>query len=65
MLEIKDWVHVEKTPMPRNELFKRLINKDLSEPAIRLGITALVKQGYIRRAVFISNKTSYVMIRSI
>lgn len=58
------WTKNNNEPIPKKELFKRLINKDISESTIRHGITALLKQGYIRRAAIVSNQSFYILIRT-
>lgn len=60
---IKYWVETKKTPMPKKELFKKLVLADMSESTARHAIEALVKEGYIRRAVAVSNQTFYVLLR--
>jgi hypothetical protein len=65
MLVIQEWVREKRTPMPKKELFKKLINMDMADSTIRMVIRELLKDGYIRRAVVISNKTFYVQLRTI
>lgn len=59
------WVHEQKTPIPRNEIIKYMETKGVNMPTTRASIYSLVKKGYIREAMTISNKTSYVQLRSI
>ena len=59
------WVHEQKTPIPRNEIVKYMETKGVNMPTTRAAIYSLIKKGYIREAMTISNKTSYVQLRSI
>ena len=61
---IDEWVRLEKTPMPKKELFKKLVLADISESTARKSIAALVTKGFIRRAATSTNQTFYVMLRS-
>ncbi len=60
---VKHWVDTKKTPMPKKELFKVLVLADMAESTARFAIAALVKEGYIRRAVAVSNQTFYVLLK--
>jgi len=60
---IRKWANTKKTPMPKKELFKALVLADMSESTARKAIEALVKNGYIRRAVAVSNQTFYVLLK--
>lgn len=61
---INDWANDKKVPMPKKELFKGLVMADISESTARKSMAALVRKGYLRRAVGSSNQTSYVMLRT-
>lgn len=60
---VKTWVEQEKTPMPKKELFKQLVLADMAESTARKAIEALLSEGYIRRAVTISNQSFYVLLK--
>lgn len=65
MLFIDWWVHEEKTPVPQKEVIMAMrIRGTKSFTAIN-ALNSLLKKGYIRRAVVISNKTSYVQLRRV
>ena len=59
------WVKEMKTPVPRSEIVIYLEEKGVNMPTTRAAIYSLVKKGYIREAITISNKTSYVQLRTI
>lgn len=59
------WVHEKKIPIPRAEIIKEMEANGVKMPTTRLAIYVLLKKGYLREAVTISNKTTYVQLRSI
>ena len=59
------WVHEKKTPVPRKEIIKQLQSKGINMPTTRRAIYSLIRKGYIREAVMISNTTAYVQLRSL
>lgn len=59
------WVHEKKTPVPRSEIIKSMQLKEVNMPTTRGALYSLIRKGYIREAVTISNKTSYVVLRTI
>lgn len=59
------WVHEKKTPTPRKEIIKNMQLKGVNMPTTRNALYALLRKGYIRESVAISNKTTYVALRSI
>ena len=65
MLFVEEWAHKEKTPIPRQEIVKGMGKKGVKSFTAINAINSLLKKGYIRRAIVISNKTYYVMLRSI
>ena len=64
---VKEWARTYRTPMPKKELIKRLILKDVSESTSREALRLLVKNGYMRRSVGRQssgyNTASYVLLR--
>lgn len=62
---IDSWVKETNTPMPKQELFKGLINADISESTARKAIASLVKKGYLRRLKMPGDNRSYLsMLRT-
>jgi hypothetical protein len=59
------WVHQKKTPVPRSEIIKSMQSNGVNMPTTRNALYSLIKKGYIREAVTISNKTTYVALRTI
>ncbi len=59
------WVHEQKTPVPRKEIIKKLEENGVNMPTTRSALYSLLRKGYIREAVTISNKTTYVQLRSL
>lgn len=59
------WVHQKKTPVPRSEIIKAMQKNNVNMPTTRNALYSLIKKGYIREAVTISNKTTYVALRTI
>jgi hypothetical protein len=59
------WVHKKKTPVPRCEIIKDMQSQGVNMPTTRNALYSLIRKGYIREAITISNKTSYVALRSV
>lgn len=59
------WVHEKNTPVPRSEIIKELQTQGVGMPTVRNALYALLLKGYLREAVTISNKTSYVQLRGV
>lgn len=59
------WVHTEKTPVPLKEIISNMEKDGIKNFTTIKSINVLLKKGYIRRAVTISNKSSFVQLRSI
>lgn len=57
------WARKKRVPIPHKTIFTLL--KDRNRYEIEFALKGLVKQGFIRRAVVISNKTFYVQLRTI
>lgn len=60
-----DWAREKKTPIPRVEVIKFMEKVGVSMPTTRNALYSLIAKGYIREAITISNKTSYVQLKSI
>ena len=65
MLFIDFWVHEKKTPVPQKEVIICMKAKNVPEPTIIYELQILLKKGYIRRAVTISNKRTYVQLKRV
>ena len=65
MVFIGEWVHKEKTPIPRKEIIINMQKKGVKDYTVIKAINSLLNKGYIRRSVTISNKSSYVQLRSL
>lgn len=62
---VDKWVHEEKTPIPQKEIVKAMKEAGTKDFTTVNSINSLLKKGYIRRAVTISNKTYYVQLRRV
>lgn len=65
MIVVNDWAHKEKTPIPLKEIMKSMDDQGVKDFTTIKAIQVLLKKGYIRRAVIISNKRSFVMLRGL
>jgi hypothetical protein len=62
---IQDWVKNQKTPVPHKQILIIMKDQGVGNPPTVNALNSLLKKGYIRRSVMISNKTSYVQIRRV
>jgi hypothetical protein len=62
---IDDWAHKNSYPIPLKEIKTRMVNDDIKNYTVVNALTLLIKKGYIRRAVTMSNTTSYVQLRRV
>ena len=65
MLFVDFWVREKKTPVPQKEIVAIMLTKKVPMPTTIYSIQILLKKGYIRRAITISNKRSYVQLRRV
>lgn len=65
MLFIDFWVHEKKTPVPQREIVAIMLIKKVPMPTTIYSLQILLKKGYIRRAITISNKRSYVQLKRV
>ena len=65
MKVIEEWVHVKKTPVPLKEVIAIMEIKGSKKKSTIYSLSILIKKGYIRRAYTISNKTSFVQLRTL
>lgn len=62
---VDHWARTEKTPIPYSEIMKYMKAKGVKSYTIINALNVLLKKGYIRRAVIISNRTFYVQLRKV
>ena len=59
------WVHNNKTPIPLKLIKDKMKEEGVIEPTTIKALGVLLQKGYIRRAVTISNKSYFVMLRRV
>lgn len=63
---IINWVNVEKTPVPKKQIFFRMQEEGYSIGKIRWALDVLLAKGYIRRGYSpLGNTTTYVQLRGL
>jgi len=62
---ITHWVHTEKTPVPLREIIEGMTLQGVHDFTTIKAIQVLLNKGYIRRAIVISNRSSFVQLRSV
>lgn len=65
MVFIDEWAKVQRVPIPRKLIIAELVRQGIKPFTVVNAIRALDKKGYIRKAVTISNSTSYVQLRGV
>ena len=65
MLLVDVWVKSKRVPVPRQEIVEKMQTKGKSKDQIEHALNVLLRLGYIRKAITISNKTSYVQLRRV
>ena len=65
MTYISWWVNEKKTTVPLKEIIDNMIKEGIKKDTTVKALQVLLKKGYIRRAVVISNKSYFVQLRSI
>ena len=65
MTYISWWVNEKKTTVPLKEIIDNMIQEGIKKDTTVKALQVLLKKGYIRRAVVISNKSYFVQLRSI
>ncbi len=63
MLFVDDWVHTKKTPIPQKDIIAAMLSDGVKTFTTVGALNTLLKKGYIRRAITVSNKTMYVQLR--
>ena len=59
------WAHHNKTPIPLKIIKDQMKAEGVIEPTTIKALGVILKKGYIRRAVTISNKSYFVMLRKV
>lgn len=62
---MKYWCATETIPVPQKTVIEEMIRKGKKKSAVVHSLNGLLRLGYIRRAEGTSNKTSYVLLRTI
>jgi len=62
---VSKWAHQEKTPISLVEIKTKMKEQKIGNPTTINAINGLLRKGYLRRACIISNKSYFVMLRSI
>lgn len=62
---IDNWVITKKTPIPQSAIVKNMTEAGTKDFTTVNAINALLRKGYIRRAIITSNKTFYVQLRRV
>jgi len=65
MCFIEWWVHEKKTPIPLKAIIKKMKENKVKDFTTTNAINSLLRKGYIRRAIIISNTTSFVQLRRV
>ena len=65
MRYVSYWVNEKKTTVPLKEIIDNMIQEGIKKDTTVKALQVLLKKGYIRRAVVISNKSYFVQLRSI
>jgi len=65
MFFVDDWARKEKIPIPRKHIMDEMRSRGIKDFTIVNSLNTLLKNGYIRRAIGTSNKTSYVQLRRV
>jgi hypothetical protein len=62
---VSDWARQEDHPIPRKKLISNMEIRGTNQFTVINAIRSLIKKGYIRRAVNMSNTTAYVQLRGL
>ncbi len=61
---IRDWANSQKTPVPRKEIIRYMVENKVSECTVINAIHSLITKGYIRRG-YSPHVAVYVMTRNL
>lgn len=59
------WAKTQKTPIPKKQIMKKMKDDGIKDSTTLFAIGSLLRKGYIRKACSISNRTRYVICRTI
>jgi len=62
---VDTWARKNKNPISHKEILLQMRQQNVKDYSTVNAIRALIKKHYIRTAVIISNKTYYVLLRSV
>lgn len=62
---VDEWVKTEKRPVPQKEIINRMKSEGVKSFTTVNAINALIRKGYIRKGIAVSNKTLYVQLKGI
>lgn len=66
MVFVDLWVHEQKTPVPHRQIILMMKEKNHKDFTTVNAIASLLKKGYLRKAVAMSNRNrSYVQLRRV
>ena len=65
MKVMMEWAHTKKTPVPLKSVMNTMEKQGVKRPTIINSIHGLLVKGYIRKAYIVSNKTYFVLLRSV
>lgn len=65
MRYVDHWARTEKTPIPLKAIIVEMTRQGIHDFTTIKAIKVLLVKGYIRRAIVISNKSSFVQLRSV
>lgn len=65
MIFVNNWVKTNKTPVPKIEIIRKMEKSGSKDFKTEHALILLLRRGYIRRAQKMSNKTYYVLLRSV
>lgn len=64
-LYIQHWVKTEKTIVPHQKIVAQMRAEGVKDSTIVDALKVLKRKGYVRKAIITSNKTFYVLLRTI
>lgn len=65
MQYVDAWAHKEHTPVPLRNIIEEMNRQGTKKPTTIHAIGVILKKGYMRRSVTISNKTSFVQLKRV
>ena len=65
MTLVDGWAREKKTPIPHKFILSELKSEGVLEVTGKAALRVLLHKGYIRKAIVASNRTFYVMLRTV